>query len=333
MKTNRLFIPFLIGVLSLCSSLLLAQPGTGTREYSGFFDSYYYRGPLSFTLGGGITAYKGDLGKGLEASKIQPIFGLGANYKLWPRMMFGAEISFGKLAGDKDFDSTRNLAFETKLTQLDLYTRFYLVDDITRIARDRRKHPKLVKPYITTGLTFLRYKVDSYYTTPPTVDQERETAKNPGVSIAVPVGLGASFFITHRVSITTDIAYRITFTDFLDGISERGNPDKKDGYGVFSVKLQYSPTAPKKKKKKKLSPPDPNEGGGQSDPDFLKKHPQHQKREQPTKNYGNYDYGDEEDMDDQQDDGSWDEEYQEENQGQPNNQKQQEEDSWEDDGW
>lgn len=334
MKTNRLFLPLLVLVMAL-SSLRAQAQGSGQREYSGFFDSYYYRGPLSFTLGAGIAGYKGDLCDGLGCNKIKPVFGIGANYKLWPRMMFGAEFSMGQIGASKDLDTSRNLAFDTKLNQLDLYTRFFIVDDITRVARDRRKHPKRVKPYITTGLTFLMYNAKSYYTAPPLIDQEREEGSNPRFAIAVPAGLGMSFFITHRISITTDLAYRITFTDYLDEVSKRGNPDKNDGYGIFTVKVQYSPTAPKKKKKKRLPPPTPNEGGGQSDPDFYKKHPEHQKREEPKKNYGTYDYEDEEENQEENPDdgGDWNEEPQEENNNDGWDDAPQEEQNEEDDGW
>ncbi|HTF80308.1 MAG TPA: hypothetical protein VL947_01230, partial [Cytophagales bacterium] len=68
---------------------LFAQNKKDT-EYSGFFDSYYFRGPLNFIIGGGVTGYSGDL------YKRQPsyILGVGASYKVWPRTYFGAQFNY-----------------------------------------------------------------------------------------------------------------------------------------------------------------------------------------------------------------------------------------------
>jgi hypothetical protein len=51
--------------------------------------------------------------------------------------------------------------------------------------------------------------------------------------------------------------YRLTFSDYLDDVSVRGNPKQNDGYAVFNIKVQYTPTAPKTKKKRKAHAPPP----------------------------------------------------------------------------
>ncbi len=57
-----------------------------------------------------------------------------------------------------------------------------------------------------------------------------------------------------------EASYRITFTDYLDDVSARGNSPKKDGYAFVSVKAQFCPSAPKKKKKQNLPPPTQYDG-------------------------------------------------------------------------
>ena len=69
-----------------------------TIEYSGFFDTYYWRGPWSFTGGASIPLYTGDFCDELECNQLNPGFLLGAGYKIWPHVYFGGEIHAFTLA-------------------------------------------------------------------------------------------------------------------------------------------------------------------------------------------------------------------------------------------
>jgi hypothetical protein len=237
--------------------------GKREREYSGFFDSYYYRGPMSYTLSGGMTMSNGDLGKFYQSPLLRPAFGIGAGYKLWPRTMFGADFSYFRLASQMSSHGI-NIASSSANMELDLFARLYIVDDITRIAVDRRKRPKRFKPYIMSGIGIMRYNslptvsVDSLLldsaSTMPLV------TPSSGFTPVIPVGLGVSIFITHRISVITEFAYRVAFTDLLDGVRIL-NDKSRDGYGAFTLKIQYSPTAPKRKKRMSMkSAPDQYNG-------------------------------------------------------------------------
>jgi len=92
------------------------------------------------------------------------------------------------------------------------------------------------------------------------------------VTLAIPIGLGVKFMVSPFMNVSLDGGYRYTFTDYLDDISStypgisqfsdplaaamsdkriglglpafaadhiRGNPSKKDGYFIFSIKLEY----------------------------------------------------------------------------------------------
>ena len=72
----------------------------------------------------------------------------------------------------------------------------------------------------------------------------------------IPAGLGLQFTITQRSSLCLEYIYRFTTTDYLDNYRS----GKNDGYGLFQVKFQFAPTAPKKKKKLNLAPPAKYEG-------------------------------------------------------------------------
>ncbi len=240
----RLFYSLLLIICISLQSFAQAQ-----REYSGLFDTYYYRGPFSITGGAGIAAYNGDLG---TFNKPSYAFTLGANYKVWPRIALGAELLIYQLKGAKTSDSVSS-SFSSSNMELDLYGRFYIIDDIVRVAADRNKQPKLIKPYITAGLGFLRYS--------PTLSSEYKgsmgqsvsnTTSASGFTMAIPAGAGLSLGISPRVSLLAEATYRYTFSSDLDAISQ-----KKDGYLLACIKVQYSPFVPKGKKKKSKggSPP------------------------------------------------------------------------------
>ena len=75
MNVKKLIIAF-ICVLSLFNQNTEAQKIKRQLEYSGFFDSYYFRGPVAITVGIGMVGYKGDLCGGLACNTLKPIFSL-----------------------------------------------------------------------------------------------------------------------------------------------------------------------------------------------------------------------------------------------------------------
>ncbi|WP_299250206.1 hypothetical protein [uncultured Cytophaga sp.] len=222
------------------------------REYSGFFDTYYYRGPITFTLGGALTTYRGDLTDGLGLKGLSYGFSAGANYKVWPHMVFGAEFTYMNLQST-DFNTTRNLSFKTTGYEFQIYGRLYLIDEIVRVAPDRKKESQYTfcKPYIHYGIGALMFS--------PTLNYNNPSAPIPsipgGSSIAmvIPAGLGLQFTITQRSSLCVEYVYRFTTTDYLDNLTFPGS--KKDGYGLMQAKFQFAPTAPKRRKKYSLPPP------------------------------------------------------------------------------
>ncbi|MFN3404579.1 MAG: hypothetical protein ACK40G_10825 [Cytophagaceae bacterium] len=288
-------------------------------EYSGFFDSYYYRGPLSFTAGIGMAAYHGDVCKLFDCNKFGPAFSLGANYKIWPRVMFGAEFTYFRLKGEETIHPNRYLGFSSTNMELDAYARFYLIDDIVRNARDRNRPAATFKAFILAGAGINRFTASSFSIAKDTIPTDSlfyvpEGAGAFGYAPVFPVGFGLSFTITQRTTLIIDAAYRFTLSDQLDAVSLRGNPGNRDKYIIMNVKVQYSPTMPARKKKKSLPPP--TQYDGPKGTDTWKNRP----KEKPRRN--TYD-----DYDDQQQ-----EQQQEENQEQEQQQEEKKEQK-QDDGW
>lgn len=228
----------LLALTAFVSSVALSQAKKDI-EYSGFFDSYYWRGPLSITGGIGVAGYSGDLCSSLDCIKPSPYLSVGLGYKTWPRVYFGAEFDYFTLnATDKS--EARGFTFSSKNMELAGYMNFYLREDIVKRHQDLVKGHKLFKPYLYLGMSGMRYNV---------TDNVGETTF-PKYTFLLPIGAGVNFHITHRINVKVEGIYKISFTDYLDGASEFASPGKNDAYAIIRGKLVYTPFARRMKPKK-----------------------------------------------------------------------------------
>jgi len=290
-KIGTTLVLFVFGIV-LCFGQI--KVNKRQREYSGFFDSYYYRGPITYTVGAGMSVYRGDLASTFSKNGLSYGLSLGANYKLWPHTVFGLQFSYVNLQS-KDDNTARNISFTGKVYELQAYGRLYIIDEIVRIAKDRRKESQYTfcKPYITAGIAGIFYNATVQINSPsyllaqynPSLTQNRsvERIPYPRLGVAIPVGFGLQFNLDQRSSICAQYVYRYTFTDYLDGVSALGNSASKDGYGLLTVMFQYAPSAPKAKKKLALPPPAQYDGPKGTETWKTKK--QQQQKQQPQEEY------------------------------------------------
>ena len=245
------------------------------REYSGFFDTYYYRGPITFTFGAGMTTYRGDLTDGLGLKGLSYGLSLGANYKIWPHIVLGAEFSYLNLQST-DFNQSRNASFVASGYELQAYGRLYLIDEIVRIAKDRKKESQYTfcKPYIHLGVGLMLFHSTTTASNPLVINPN---IANP-ITLALPAGMGLQFTITQRSSLCLEYVYRFTTTDNIDNITNVGSAN--DGYGLLQAKFQFTPTAPKRRKKLSLPPPSQYDGPKGTETWKTKKQQEQQNRPQ-----------------------------------------------------
>lgn len=229
----------LLAVLLSATALVSAQQKKGI-EYSGFFDTYYWRGPVELTGSIGSGLYFGDLCGDLSCNKLKPDFALGASYKLWPRVSFGGEIGL-LLMGADDAVTSRGYTYTGTNIELNGYGRYYFWDDVVRKQHDIHKPKKKFKPYFFTGVTGLFFlpKVTDASGTDVT-----DKASLP-LTFVLPLGLGADFQISKNLKIGPEFAYKMAFSDKIDGVvAGSGN----DPYSVVSLLVTYNPFHKKKKK-------------------------------------------------------------------------------------
>lgn len=225
-------------------------------DYSGFFDTYYHPDLWSFNAGVGLPLYYGDLCDSFIGCKGGMSYVVGAGFKPWPKVMFGADFYYTTLSATDAYES-RNISFNSKNMELAMYGRYYIKDDIIRRHTDMFKKTSVFKPYALLGISGLYYSPTAVYTDTITglTTTVNEGVTYPRIGLGIPVGIGASFDITRRVSILAEAVYRYTFTDLLDGVSTlNGNPGAKDSYMTIDLKVQWTPWAPRLKKKKQKTP-------------------------------------------------------------------------------
>lgn len=243
----RIYLAFGVVLMNLCFAQM-----KNTSEYSGFFDTYYFKGPWNFALGGGIARYSGDLGNGSGN-----VFGLNASYKFWPRTYFGGQLNYVTLSGT-DENKIRNIKFSSRIYEAYGFVRFNLLDKIMLKHSQIMQKEMRIRPYLLTGLGIgqlnSKSETDSLRWSKDSIP---EKGPNPRLIPVIPLALGASIFVTHRVSLLLEFNYRVPFNDFIDDVSARGN-SKKDAYYTFDIKIQVTPGAPRMKKKMKFnSNPEP----------------------------------------------------------------------------
>jgi len=236
-------------------------------EYSGFFDSYYYRGPINITAGTCMAGYIGDLGF-MPRAKISPGFNLGVSYKTWPKTYFGGEFNYYTLSGEKS-DTSGKVSFNTTVYELIAFGRMNLLDRKILYKNDIDITPQRVRPYISIGVGAVYYD-PKVTVTDTNFFKNYEAVKASSIALVVPVSLGFAFYISKRFSILTEFGYRYALTDAFDGLNTLGN-SQMDSYTTASLKLQYTFHPFKKKRGKYVPLPEgygaPSGGGGGSEND------------------------------------------------------------------
>ncbi len=226
---------FLFIVTVTISSLLSAQ----------HFPKY------EFGINLGFTVYQGDLTpQQLGSFRTQKFaLGLQAAKLLSPSLSVRAAFLRGRLKGDDalyaipEYRRQRNFNFSTPLTEL--------TGQLVWNPLAKNYVSKGLSPYFFAGagLAFLRIKRDwsglnsSYFNSETSTlfsGLAADTTHSvPRLIPVIPIGMGIKYFFTTKLGMNAEAAYRLGYTDYLDGFSEAANPDKKDHYLNYSVGLIY----------------------------------------------------------------------------------------------
>ena len=200
----------------------------------------------------GLFIYQGDLTPEAAGAFKSPgiNFNLFYNHLLSRSFSLRTNLALGKLMADDanyktpDWRRQRGFLFTARTAELSELL-------VWNILGNNYSNKQVLSPYIFggVGLTSLRITRDWHRYNPDYFATDSAFFKGlaadtthalPGTIPVIPVGVGLRYAISPNLSIMAEASYRITFTDYLDGFSESGNPNKNDYYSSYSIGLIYT---------------------------------------------------------------------------------------------
>ena len=199
--------------------------------------------PLEFGAFGGAINYQGDLAEDeIEFSETQLAYGIYLNYQAHNFVDIKATVLKGKLRGD-DANSPqlafRQFSFEADLFETNLQLQVHPFGKAYNTLQGREN--RFISPYIYLGIGMALADAQLNYQNAP-----QEVIKEPfpeefdsSIFLIAPVGAGLRFGRLGPVALSADLGWRSTFSDYLDGVSQNGRPDRRDWYIVGGLHLSY----------------------------------------------------------------------------------------------
>ncbi len=190
----------------------------------------------------GACNYQGDLADNtLRWQETQPSFGAILRYT--PNRFLTIRGSFiqGKLTGS-DLRSSdpgtryRGFTFKSTLREFSVVSEFNFLGQSNE--NNYQGSSTLFNPYIFAGLGIASN--DGEPIAPPdTRPYPFPEAGATSIVPAFPMGLGFKVQFGESVSVGIEWGTRLTFSDYLDGVSKTGNPKKNDWYMFGGLTLAY----------------------------------------------------------------------------------------------
>jgi hypothetical protein len=197
---------------------------------------------LEIGLFGGFANYQGDLvAPHIEFSETKFSYGVFARYHLSEKVKFKLNGYFGFISGSDENNTgtalrNRGWSFESTLQEVAVTAEYH------PIGRSRLGETgifrKQISPYAFAGAGMV------IMTPTVAVEKPEDEALFPetdfnSTSLTVPFGAGVRADLFEFLSLGFEVGWRVTLSDYLDGVSQNGNPDKNDTYIFLGATLSY----------------------------------------------------------------------------------------------
>jgi hypothetical protein len=207
--------------------------------------------PISIGLETGTLVYQGDLVPSMAGSfkNVKPLFGINISKQFFPHFALKASLFKGQIGADESVYSDpawrqlRAFQFQTPVTEFSTAVVFDFADQ----SLDQTKR---LTPYIFAGLglSFIKVNRDWSNINLAAFDPKSstllglgiDTLKNtPKVLPVIPIGAGLRYALNERWSLHSELGFRLTMSDYMDGFSKSGNPAAKDFYYALKLGISY----------------------------------------------------------------------------------------------
>ncbi len=224
-QSNRWFhVIFEIVKKVIFTFTFLVTTGVTVSFGQNFLSWQYSDRYFSLSVGAGKAAYFGELN---EPNRIQTNlanFPLGLEVRLWSQVAAKLEVAMYKINGadhlapDSSFQKQRNLSFESWNFESTLSAVYYFKP----YNKNYHKRWK-TDPYVSLGVGFttLNPKADLLGTTYKLRDPKYRTedATYGAIAAIIPAAAGLKFRVNPFINFNIELAFRYTFTDYLDDVS------------------------------------------------------------------------------------------------------------------
>jgi hypothetical protein len=190
----------------------------------------------------GTTVLQGDLSGSRfgDFDKMGVVAGGQFRYRPSPGFSLRAQALHGDLVGDDlgRSGSSREIAFRTLFTEGSVSLEWHFLQSEFQTSR--------WSPYIGlgAGLLFFEPRADFRRKGPeggPSPEAQADILADTGSPVwVIPGYLGLNYTINNRWQIGAEANLRASFSDYLDGVSQAGNPEFSDWYLTSTLSLIYT---------------------------------------------------------------------------------------------
>ncbi|MFM2268979.1 MAG: hypothetical protein RL757_2420 [Bacteroidota bacterium] len=186
--------------------------------------------------------YLGDLAdQQIEISQTRIGIGGVIRYNVSPYFSVKANLYNGTIKGNdlsaKDPNlRARGYSFSGSLQEIAVNAEFNFLG---RTGYKRDFFHRFFNPYISVGIglaTCSAKPVAPAGTVPYPFPEENDVDN----FLAIPITIGAKFHLSEYVALNLEFGQRSIFSDYLDGVSKKGNPNKDDWYVFGGVALIFT---------------------------------------------------------------------------------------------
>jgi OmpA-OmpF porin, OOP family len=194
----------------------------------------------NFGIGLNATNYQGDVVKPaiFSLKETQPNFGFFVRKGLGNENLgLRIGLNYGQISGDDaNYDDRIARGYSFKSSVIEIHG--MLEAQPYGFSKEDGTMRKVV-PYAFVGLgvAMTNPKVDWNGKTSPAITKDIADVKK--TTLAIPIGGGFRFKVGDGL-LGVDMGLRPTLSDYIDGISEAGNPDRKDWYVTGGVNYSFS---------------------------------------------------------------------------------------------
>ena len=191
----------------------------------------------------GAANYMGDLAPAPFAAN-ETNFALGGQYRHMfnPTMGVKGSVTFAKLTGADEniplpvpLPGARRWEMESFLMEAAVQGEWHPMGSSR--FNNAGVYERQISPYIGVGfgLAFGNAEV----TVPQNDNTRFPEAGNKSAYFVFPLTFGMRFDVTESIIFTGEFSVRVTFSDYLDGVSQNGNPNTDDHYLFAGISILY----------------------------------------------------------------------------------------------